>query len=60
ATVAVLKEGKYKDADIEKALMKVSPTPTGLNFDKDYGRRTVEAAKKDREVVRTQRLAAAR
>ncbi len=60
ATVAVLKEGKYKDTDIEKALMKVSPTPTGLNFDKNYGHRTVEAAKQDREVIRAQRLAASR
>ena len=60
ATVAVLKEGKYKDVDIEKALMKVSPTPTGLDFDKNYGHRTVEAAKQDPEIIRAQRLAAAR
>lgn len=60
ATVAVLKEGKYKDSDIEKALMKVSPEPTGLDFDKNYGHRTVEAAKQDREVIRAQRLAASR
>ena len=60
ATVAVLKEGKYKDGDIAKALMKVSPTPTGLDFDKTYGQRTVEAAKQDPEIIRAQRLAAAR
>ena len=61
ATVEVLKEGKFDQKTVAEALNKVSPTPTGLDFDKNYGQRTVEfAMKKDRELNRERMLAASR
>lgn len=61
ATVQVLKEGIYDQKEIAEALNKVSPTPTGLDFDKEYGQRTVEfALKNDRELNRQRMLAGSR
>lgn len=61
ATVEVLKEGKFEQKAVAEALNKVSPTPTGLDFDKNYGQRTVEfAMKNDRTLNRERMLAASR
>jgi len=61
ATVEVLKEGKFDQKAVAEALNKVSPTPTGLNFDKNYGQRTVEfAMKNDRTLNRERMLSASR
>ena len=61
AAVEVLKDGKFDQKAVADALNKVSPTPTGLDFDKNYGERTVEfAMKNDRELNRERMLAASR
>lgn len=61
AAVEVLKDGKFGQQAVAEALNKVSPTPTGLDFDKNYGQRTVEfAMKNDRELNRERMLAASR
>ena len=61
ATVEVLKEGKFDQKQVAEALNKVSPTPTGLDFDEGYGKRTVEfAVKNDRELNHDRMIAASR
>ncbi len=61
AAVELLKEGKFDQNQVAEALNKVSPTPTGLDFDEGYGKRTVEfAVKNDRELNRERMLAASR
>ncbi len=61
ATVEVLKEGKFDQKQVADALNKVSPTPTGLDFDEGYGKRTVDyAMKNDRELNRERMLGAGR
>lgn len=61
AAVEVLKEGKFDQKAVAEALNKVSPTPTGLDFDKNYGQRTVDfAMKHDRTLNRERMLAASR
>ncbi|MBQ8698302.1 MAG: hypothetical protein IJ521_04825 [Schwartzia sp.] len=48
AAVEVLKDGKFTQEEVAKALNRVSPVPTGLDFNNEwnrsYGLRTVKAA----------------
>ncbi len=61
AAAEVLKDGKFNQSQVAEALNKVSPTPTGLDFDKNYGQRTVDyVMKNDRELNRDRMLAASR